>query len=309
MVIATLPELKEKLVVPAVSSNYPALGATYRHIGYEINYADRLVKTYKNSEDFIQELGIEGLRMSTAAEELAMQLNYEIVGSIAKRIEGKDIEIINQPEELISLFQSYAQTEREKEAVRYVLSVEGKIETDPRNAKVFDDLLGRNDGGWYACQRTETFLRVPSNKQNRGKHDYSDSHGRKFWAREFGKGNEVIGVVYVPKGGIMTIVPKTNDLLDVWDPITGLPRVTLDYTNEPKNRNSHTTHFYFNPTPVKESASEYYDVIVTHSCHRSLDALRSCLRIETHNRHRGGFLDEGFRPVLGHMPKIELSRA
>ena len=48
MVIATLPELKEKLVVPAVSSNYPALGAAYKHTGYEINHADRLVRTHKN---------------------------------------------------------------------------------------------------------------------------------------------------------------------------------------------------------------------------------------------------------------------
>jgi len=34
-----MPEIKEKLSVPAVSSSYPTLGNAYKHGGYTVNYS------------------------------------------------------------------------------------------------------------------------------------------------------------------------------------------------------------------------------------------------------------------------------
>ena len=74
-----LPELNLKLVVPAVSSSYPTLGASYRRGGYEVDHASKLVRTGSNYYD--SKAGIpEGMRMSTAGEELAIQLEIERAG-------------------------------------------------------------------------------------------------------------------------------------------------------------------------------------------------------------------------------------
>ena len=79
MAIASLPELKERLVIPAVSSSYPTLGATYKQGGYEVDHANRLVRTGKHYYDSKAEIP-EGMRMSTAGEELAIQLALERAG-------------------------------------------------------------------------------------------------------------------------------------------------------------------------------------------------------------------------------------
>ena len=81
MATASLPELTEKLVLPAVSSSYPTLGANYNQGGHEINHAGRLVRTGKHYYDSKAEIP-EGMRMSTAGEELAIQLKYEKVANI-----------------------------------------------------------------------------------------------------------------------------------------------------------------------------------------------------------------------------------
>ncbi|MBI5061826.1 MAG: hypothetical protein HZB67_05965 [Candidatus Aenigmarchaeota archaeon] len=80
MAIATIPDMKEKLVVQAVSSSYPTLGVNYKQGGYEIEYANRLVRTGKHYYDSKAELP-ENYRMSTAAEELAIQLALERAGN------------------------------------------------------------------------------------------------------------------------------------------------------------------------------------------------------------------------------------
>ncbi|MBI4177626.1 MAG: hypothetical protein HY516_04660 [Candidatus Aenigmarchaeota archaeon] len=73
----TLP--MEKLIVPAVSQTYPTLGKSYKHAGHEIEYSPRLVRTGKDYH--ASKAGITGgERMSTAAEELAIQLGLERAG-------------------------------------------------------------------------------------------------------------------------------------------------------------------------------------------------------------------------------------
>lgn len=79
MAIST-PELKERLNIPASSSNYPALGNSYKQAGYPIEYSHNLTRTgkdYYNSKARIP----KGYRMTTAAEELAIQLELERSGA------------------------------------------------------------------------------------------------------------------------------------------------------------------------------------------------------------------------------------
>ncbi len=78
MAIAT-PELKERLNVPAASSSYPALGNSYNRAGYPIEYSSRLVRTGRDYYDSKTQIP-EGQRMSTATEELAIQLGLEKAG-------------------------------------------------------------------------------------------------------------------------------------------------------------------------------------------------------------------------------------
>ncbi len=68
----------KKFIVPSASSNYPAQGKAYMREGYQIEYLPNLVRTgcdYYDSKYGI----IYGVRMSTAAEELAIQLSLERV--------------------------------------------------------------------------------------------------------------------------------------------------------------------------------------------------------------------------------------
>ena len=245
-----LDGISKKLVIAPVSSTYPTLGATYEEeYSREIEYARSLVRTGNNYYDSKAEIPPE-LRMSTAAEELAIQLALE------------------------------------------------KAAKDPRNAKVFDDLFARGPDKVYVWQWTLTFLRVPSGKKNPGKPDYVDPQGRKYWTREFGdvNRNEVVGPVYVPEGG-GRVVPKTNDLLDVWDQITGLPRVTSDDNNDTKYDN-HTTHFWFNATPRKDRFSCHYDVAVARRSGWSHAVGGVCLGVDADYGRLRVDPNGGFRLVL-----------
>src|SRR3989344_6937068 len=59
----SLQELNKRLAVPAASSSYPTLGASYRRGGYEVDRAGRLAMTGRNY--YGSKAGIpEGMRMS-----------------------------------------------------------------------------------------------------------------------------------------------------------------------------------------------------------------------------------------------------
>lgn len=156
--------------------------------------------------------------------------------------------------------------------------------------------------GLYIWQCTETFLRVPKGKQNPDKPDYTDSRGRKYWAREFGNGNGVIGVVYVPEGN-GRIVPKTNDTFDVWDRVTGLPRVTSD-SDIDKNRKYDSVRFFFNVTPNKDDTSGHCDVSVGRRGNWLHGFVDDFLEVDANNERLTSCLIQGFRPVQGPLPDI-----
>ena len=83
----TLPGLKQKLILQAVSSSYPSIEASYRHGGYEVGYEGRLVRTGINCNYYDSKAGIqEGLRMTTAGEELAIQLALERAGRDSRKV-------------------------------------------------------------------------------------------------------------------------------------------------------------------------------------------------------------------------------
>src|SRR3989338_2013188 len=79
MVTATMPKLNQKLIAQAAASSYSELGVAYSKPIHEINYSNNLVRTRKNYYDSKAELP-EGMRMSTAGEELAIQLALERAG-------------------------------------------------------------------------------------------------------------------------------------------------------------------------------------------------------------------------------------
>lgn len=81
----SLPPLRNKLRKNNSASRYPTRGVTYRQKGYEFFYADRLVHLPNQDfytvqvQTFVHGLG-DGRRMSTAAEELTIQLELERSG-------------------------------------------------------------------------------------------------------------------------------------------------------------------------------------------------------------------------------------
>ncbi len=296
--------IERRLVVPAVSSSYPTLGNAYKHGGYEIDHASKLVRTGKHYYDSKAEIP-KGMRMSTAGEELAMQLNYEIFGEILKRAtqEGirkgggqADLGIVDQPEVLMSMLRTYAKNEREKEAIRYVLSIEGhdvmKKGADPRKAEVFNDLFGRKNGGWYAWQLTETCLRVPKGRKA-DKYE-TDAQGRKYWVRTALVSDKEVGEVLVPEGG--------GRLVAEWDEVSGVPRVTVENQDWPHN--PYTTHFDFNSTPDKDSTSGHYDVAVERGGRWPHAVGGRCLYVAVAYRRWFAVSLGGFRLVRGSLPQI-----
>ncbi len=238
--MAVKPEVMERLLVPAASSIHPALGVAYSRAGYGIGHPSNLVRTDRNYYDSRPAED----RMSTAAEELAMQLLFERAGK------------------------------------------------DPRKeAAVFNDLFGRNDSHWYAWQWTETGLRVPKGRDP-NKYE-TNTHGRKYWVREFLIGNEAVGEILVPEGRGRVAVE--------WDEVSGLPRVTdeIKFPHIP-----YTTHFWFNAKPNKDNTSSHYDIAVGRRSYRLRGEDGRCLVVAASYARSYANSDGGFRPVRGSLPDI-----
>ena len=78
--MVTTPEIKERLIVPAARSSHSTLGTAYSHAGHQIEYSPGLFQTGKNYHGSKALISPSYDRMSTAAEELAIQLGLEIAG-------------------------------------------------------------------------------------------------------------------------------------------------------------------------------------------------------------------------------------
>lgn len=303
MAVVSPPDVMERLIVPAARSSYPTLETSYHHGGYEVDHARRLVQTGKHYYDSKAEIP-EGMRMSTAGEELALQLKYETAAQLLRRIDEQEI-LGRPPSEIASILRDYAVTESEREAVSYVFGMEsdamqrtfeqgGVLIPDPRNATIFDDLFGRKNDGWYAWQCTETGLRVPTGREA-GKYE-TDAQGRKYWARIVLDGDKEVGEVLAPEGG--------GRLVAEWDDVFGVPRVTIENRGFPHK--PYTTHFWFNATPNIDDTSGHYDVAVERwsRWHRVVE--EGCLDVGARYRRMDASSDGGFRLVRGSRPLIEV---
>src|SRR3989344_7702125 len=89
MPTATMHEVKERLVLQPASSTYQTLGNAYKHSGSIVKYSGSLRRTGKHYYDSKAEIP-EGMRMSTAAEELAIQLALERAGKDPRKAETFD---------------------------------------------------------------------------------------------------------------------------------------------------------------------------------------------------------------------------
>ena len=76
--MASKSDVMGKLVMQPASSTYPSIGTAYERGGHTVDYSPRLVRTGKNYYD--SKAAISNGRMSTAAEELAIQLGIEKAG-------------------------------------------------------------------------------------------------------------------------------------------------------------------------------------------------------------------------------------
>jgi len=79
-------ELTEKIDIQPASSEYTALGARYSHSGHSLNYSPILTRTGMDYYDSKNELP-DSYRMSTAAEELAIQLALKKAGKDPRKAE------------------------------------------------------------------------------------------------------------------------------------------------------------------------------------------------------------------------------
>jgi len=243
MPTATMHEVKERLVLQPASSTYQTLGNAYKHSGSIVKYSGSLRRTGKKYYDSKAEIP-EGLRMSTAAEELAIQLALE------------------------------------------------RADNDPRKAKAFDDLFAKDNDKIYMWQWTETGLRVP--KGRKADAYETDAQGRRYHPRIVLIGDQEVGEILVPEGNGRVAVE--------WDEVFGLPRVTEDiaYPHEP-----HTTHFWFNSTPDKDSKSGNYDVAVGRGGGWPRVEGGWCLAVAASCGRWDASSVDGFRPVQGSFPEIE----
>jgi len=241
----TTHKVDRKLVVPAVSSKYPTPGNAYSHGSYTVNYSPSLVRTGKDYYD--SKTGIpEGLRMSTAGEELAIQLALEKAGK------------------------------------------------DPREAKIFADLFASGIDKIYMWQWTETGLRVP--KGRKADAYETGSQGRKYWPRVVLLADKEVGEILVPEG--------SGRLVAEWDKVFGVPRVTIENKDFPHK--PYTTHFHFNSNPGKDSKSGNNDVAVGRRSDWRHDEHDGCLDVDAdYGRSDAGSID-GFRPVRGSIPEIQI---
>ncbi|MBI3190785.1 hypothetical protein HYZ41_03715 [archaeon] len=161
MATASLPEMKERLVLPAVSSGYPTLGATYKQSRYEVDHASRLVKTGKHYYDSKAEIP-EGMRMSTAGEELAIQLALERAGKDPRKAKIFDDLFARGPDKVYmwQWTETGLRVPKGREAVKYEIDAQGRkywarIVLD--GDKEVGEILVPEGGGRLAAEWDEVF--------------------------------------------------------------------------------------------------------------------------------------------------------
>lgn len=179
-------------------------------------------------------------------------------------------------------------TAAEELALQRSYELKGK---DPREAEEFRDHMGKGRQG-YVWGHTLTGLRVPKDIDP-NKYE-TDGQGRKHWRRILLLADKEIGEVSVPEGSGRIIVEA--------DDASGLAVETeaMDWPHTGYN-----VHWYFNPNPRLDGKSGRYDVAVIRRGYWHHDEGR-CLSVIADYERWNAYSDDGFRPVRGSTPKIEM---
>ena len=207
---------------------------------YEIAYSKALVRNGKNYYHAIK--NVDKFRISTAAEELCLQLSLEKAG------------------------------------------------IDPRKAEIFNDLFGRNPENSYVWQLTATGLRVPKGWEN-GRIDADGTYPRIVLVF-----SDEVGENKIPKGGGRPVIE--------WNEFFGLPRSTSDNADD-LAYNKHTTHFWFDPNPVRDKYTGHLDVAIERGGVWNHGNRGRCFIILADCGRWGAVSSAGFRPVYDSLHEIE----
>ncbi len=163
---------------------------------------------------------------------------------------------------------------------------------DPGQEETFNDLFGRNEDKIYIWQWTRNGLRVPTGQEPE-KYE-TDKRGRKRWKRIFLEGDKEVAELWVPEGN--------DHVVTEWNELFGVPAATEDISWPHK---PYTTHFVFNTNPKKDDISGHYDVAVGRRGDWHPDVHRWCLGVGA-GYGWDALSYDGFRPVRGSAPKIEV---
>src|SRR3989344_5903137 len=161
MTTATMPEVKERLVLQSASYTYQTLGAAYKHSENTVKYSGSLRRTGKNYHDSKAEIP-EGLRMSTAGEELAIQLALERAGKDPRKAKVFD-DLFSRGSDKIYMWQwteTGLRVPKGRQADAYETDGEGR-KYFPRIVLIGDQEVGEilvpEGGGRVAVEWDEVF--------------------------------------------------------------------------------------------------------------------------------------------------------
>ena len=160
---------------------------------------------------------------------------------------------------------------------------------DPRKAPEFDDYFARNKDKTYLWEWTSNGLRVPKGWEN-GRIDTDGKYPRILLA-----GDKEGGEVKVPVGNGRVIVES--------DGVSGIPIETREIAWPHEGYHS---HWHFNPSPSLDNVSCHYDVAVGRGGGWLRDEGGRCLVVDAGCGRSGAVSDDGFRPVRGSVPEIEI---
>ncbi|MFA4819369.1 MAG: hypothetical protein WC613_00245 [Candidatus Aenigmatarchaeota archaeon] len=260
-----------KFDVPKSASVYPLIGKAYTSPSHSFSCSPTLVRTDKNYYDSLQALAAMIERGELSADTRFMT-----------QAEGLGIE------------NSYKR--------------QGK---DPRKADEFRDYFAKNRDKVYLWEWTSTGLRVPKGWEkgrvdSDGKYPRiiieTDIHkaiellrGGAIWQDIGDSLNRAVGELRVPSGGGKVIVES--------DEVFGIPTEARDIAFPHEGYHS---HWHFNAAPELDTASGQYDVAVLRGGYWRRD--ERCLNVDADYRRWDAGSADGFRPVRGSVPEIDVFR-
>jgi len=297
-----MPELDRTITISAARSEYPMLGVAYSRPEYFMAYSPGLVQTGRNYYDSLRVLP-KGIRMSTAAEELAIQLALERAGKDPREAEvfadlfGKEII------EMKVLAGLFGKDDMTSTTVRFPsISEQYAQEKHAERQKKENEM-------WYAEQITATGIRLEGTPEGGGITLLEYEEIGKRYPGKVLMGDKEIGKIIIP------VYDGKPCYVIEWDEVFGLPKTIKEGQDAWNQDLPFITRFgfispfeinYFGSERLRDEITKEYDFAV----HRRGIQCRSwekgiwhmdvgfCCRYD----HDSG--KKGFRPVRGEIPEI-----